>query len=204
MNGVNRVAISLVALLVVVGAIVTLLVAAEAVDPDFLPGGSAEDSWFYQELKGLADFSGTAQGISIGVSIVVALAALGFFFFNVSSFQFRRPDTLQVSSSADGALTVETNSVRLLAERTGISNRNVSSIRCRLGVRRRPSGAGPASIVIACYPRVVLGSDLQEIRDDLQTRIKEAVQNLTGLAVLQVHLARVRYDKGDDSRLIDS
>jgi hypothetical protein len=62
----NRVIISLVALLVTAAAIVTLLVAAEAVAPDFLPGGSARqppDAWFYPQLKGVADFSGGAQVI---------------------------------------------------------------------------------------------------------------------------------------------
>ena len=72
---------------------------------------------------------------------------------------------------------------------------------CRLRVRGRRS-AIPASIIIVCYPRVILGSNVQEIRDDLQTRVKEAVENLTGLTVLQVNVARVRYERGDSPRLM--
>ena len=201
----NRAAISLVALFLLLAAIVTLLVTLEAVAPDFLPGGSAEqptEAWFYDQLTGLADFSGGDQAVTLAVTIVVGLFMLILLFIEVQPVVFRRPLVLQVSHTAEGASTVEASSVRLLAEKTGISNRNVNSIRCRLRVRRRPTGAGAASIVINCYPRVALGSDLQEIRDDLQTRIKDVVQDLTGLTVLQVHVVRVRYDRGDDSRLI--
>ena len=202
----NRIAISLVALLVLVGAIVTLLVAAEAIDPDSLPGGSEEassDAWFYQQLKGVADFSGGGQAITIVVTIVVALAMLPVLLLEVRPI-IRRRQTLQISSTVEGALTIDASSVRLLAEKTGISNRNISSLRCRLGVRRRRATGGPASIVISCYPRVILGSNVQEVRDDLQTRVKEAVQQLTGLTVLQVDVVRVRYDRGDSTRLVGS
>ena len=200
----NRAAISLVALFLLLAAVVTLLVTLEAVDPDFLPGGSVEpsDAWFYDQLTGIAHFTGGDQAVTIAVTIMVAVFMLVLLFLEVPPVVFRRLPVLQVSHTAEGASTVEASSVRLLAERTGISNRNVNSIRCRLTVRRRPTGGGAASIVINCYPRVSLGSDLQEIRDDLQTRIKDVVQDLTGLTVLQVHVVRVRYDRGDDSRLI--
>ena len=202
----NRVAVSLVALLVLVGAIVTLLAATEAIASDFLPGGPAEDptdAWFYHQLKGLADFDGDAQAITIAVAVVVAIATLVVLFIEVRPI-IRRRGTLEISLTPQGILTVDANSVQLLAERTGISNRNVSSLRCRLRVRRRRSVAGPASISIACYPRLVLGSNVQEVGDDLQTRIKEVVQDLTGLAVLQVNVVRVRFDRSDNSRLIGS
>jgi hypothetical protein len=207
MNHWNRVAISLVGLLVVVAAIVTLLAAAGVTDPDFLPGGTAEmpsDAWFYHQLKGLDDFSGTGQAVSIVVPIVVGILMLGLLFFELRPILVRRPQLLQVSSSVAGVLTVEAASVRLLAERTGISNRQIGSLRCRLRVRSRPATGGPASITITCHPRLVLGSDLREVRDDLQTRIKEAVERLTGLTVMQVNVAGAKYDRGDDNRLIAS
>ena len=193
------------ALLTLVAAIVVLLVTTEVVDPDFLPGGSAQtpsDAWFYAQLKGIADFGGGDQTITIVVSVAVAVVMLGLLVMTAAPGVRRRRGSLQISSDAEGLTSVEVGSVRLLAERTGAVNRSVSSIRCRIGVRRRPVGSGPASIFIACYPRVVLGSDLQEIRDDLQTRIKQAVEKLTGLTVLQVHVVRIKFDKGEDSRLL--
>ena len=206
----NRLAISLIALFVLVGAVVTLLVAAEALDPDFLPGGTAEveldggassDSWFEPQLQGVADYSGSAQAITVAVSVAVALAMLAVVLLEILPV-IRRPGALQISSTPEGALTIQLSSVRLLAEKTGISNRNISSLRCRLRVRRRPPAGGPASISIVCYPRLLLGSDVQEVRDDLQARVKEAVERLTGLAVIQVNVVRVRYDRGESRQLI--
>ena len=202
MNRWNQIIVSLVAVFILVAAIVTLLVAVEAIGPDFLPGGAAEDAWFYEQLRGVRDFSGGAQATTIVVTIIVALAMLAL--TSLELMPPRRRQALGISLTQEGALTVDADSVQFLTERTGIINRNVSSIRCRLVVPKRASGGGAASIIILCYPRVTLGSNLQEIRDDLQTRIKQAVEELTGLTVLKVHVVRVRYDRSDDTRLIRS
>ena len=195
---------SLIATFLLAAAVVTLLVATEALDPDFLPEGSAEspsDAWFYAQLKGLADFSGGDQAIAIAVTIVVGVSMLGVLLFELWPLR-RREALLPISSTSAGALTIEASSVRLLAERTGFSNRNISSLRCR--VRRRSGARVPASIVVACYPRVILGSNVQEVRDDLQSRIKHTVEDLTGLTVLQVHVVKVKYDRSDTTRLLGS
>ncbi len=197
----NRLFVSLVAMFLMAGAIVTLLVAANAVAPDFLPGGSGDQAWFYSELRGVDRFGGAGQTVTIVASIAVGLVMLAVFFLELISLR-RKPALLPISSTSNGVLNIEESSVRLLAERVGASNRNVSSLRCRLRKGRRPPVGGPASITISCYPRVVLGSNVPEVRDDLQTRIKDAVQQLTGLNVLQVNVMRVRYDRADDSRLL--
>ena len=62
---------------------------------------------------------------------------------------------------------------------------------------------GPARIVIYCYPLIVLGADVQEVRDDLQARIKEVVERLSGLEVERVNVTRARYDQGQEDRLIE-
>ena len=202
MNRWNQIVVSLVAVFLLVAAIVILLVTVEAIDPDFLPGGSTGDAWFYEQLRGVRGFSGGDQAVTIVVTVLVAFVMLAVILLEF--MPNRRRETLGISITQEGMLTVDANSVQLLTERTGIINRNVSSIRCRLVVKRGPSGGGPASIVILCYPRVILGSNLPEVRDDLQTRIKQVVEQLTGLIVLQVHVVRVRYDRGDDTRLIRS
>ena len=199
MNQWNRVAISLVALFLFVAAMVTLLVASEAVDPDFLPGGA--NSWFEDELLGLANFDSTGKSISIIVAVAVAIAMVAVVYFETMPLM-GGPDTLQISDTTQGTMNIEATSVRLLAERVGISNRNVDSLHCRIRARGRPLGGGASSISITCYPRVILGSDVREIRDDLQTRIKQSVQDLTGLTVLRVHVVRVRYHRDDSSRLM--
>ena len=56
---------------VVAGAVVISLAATEALDPDFLPGGSGQDAWFYHQLNGLADFG---DG-DLTVTLVASIAA---------------------------------------------------------------------------------------------------------------------------------
>ena len=197
----NRLIVSLVALFLLAGAIVTLLVATNAVAPDFLPGGAEDQAWFYSELRGVDRFGGTGQAVTIVVDVVVGVVMLALLFLELISLR-SKPALLAISSASRGALNIEESSVRLLAERVGISNRNITSLRCRLRKGRRPPVGGPASITISCYPRMVLGSNVPDMRDDLQTRIKDAVQQLTGLNVLQVNVMRVRYDRDNDSRLL--
>jgi len=107
-----------------------------------------------------------------------------------------------ISDTQKGSLSMEEDSVRYLAERTGTSNRQVVSLRCRVQVRGKRS-ATPASIVISCYPRVAFGADFRKVRDDLQVRIKETVEELTGLTVLRVNVAKVKYERGKPTRLLD-
>ena len=201
----NRIIVSLVALFLVIGAVVALLVTTEAVDPDILPGGTeptSTDSWFYAELDGLRDLDGTDKTIALVVSIAVGLSMLGLLYVEIDRGLGSRDVLLPISFTDDGMLTIATSSVQLLAERTGATNRHITSLRCRVGVRRRPTTGEPATITIECYPRVDLGSDVQEMRDDLQTRIKDTVQRLTGLIVLRIDVMRVRYDRGDTARLL--
>ena len=133
------------------------------------------------------------------MALIVAIAMVVIVFLEVGLP--RRSHPLLISSTQEGGLTIEEDSVRYLAERTGANNRSIVSLRCRLRVRGRRSAA-PASLTITCYPRVVLGSDVQEIRDDLQTRIKDTLENLTGLSILQVNVVRVRYERSDSPRLM--
>ncbi len=197
----NRLAVASVATFLLAAAVITLLAATEATNPDFLPGGSGEESWFYGQLNGLAEFEGRDKGITIAVSLVVGMAMLVLAIVELSLLM-RRDLLLPVSSAAEGSLNIEASSVRLLAERTGGLNTYVNSLRCALTLRGRRTGTGgPASIIIRCYPRLVLGSNVQEVRDDLQTRIKAKVEQLTGLTVMQVNVSRVRFDRGDDTRV---
>ena len=207
MDRINRALASLAAVFIIVSAIITLLVATGAINYWFLPGGSDIESesnaWFEPQLRGLAEFQGGGEAAAVVVPIlVIALMAL------LLAFQYKggsgsEKRVLPISVTDLGRLNVEADSVRLLAERTGVINRNIVDLRCRLAERRRKPPSVPASIVIACYPQVVMGADIQEIRDDLQTRVKEVVERLTGLQVERVNVSRVRYDRGQERRLME-
>ena len=208
MDRFNRITVSLAALFVILSSVITLLVAAGAINYWFLPGGSTivseSNAWFEPQLRGLAEFQGGGEvaAIVIPVVIIVLMVALLFFQYRRGTTT-RRKAGLPISATDLGRLNVEADSVRLLAERTGAANRNIVELRCRLAARRTRPPSVPASIVIACYPQVVMGSDIKELRDDLQTRIKEVVERLTGLQVERVNVSRVRYDRGQERRLMD-
>ena len=201
----NRLAVSLVSLFLIIAAVVTLLVATEAVPPDFLPGGVvadglvSEESWFQSELEDLASYEGSARVISMAISIAVAAVMLLVLLAEWRVGQ--KTMSLLISVTGEGGLSIEEDSVRYLAERTGQSNRNVTRLRCGVRIQGRRNVA-PARVIITCYPRVILGSNVQEIRDDLQQRVKDSVESLTGLLVDRVDVARVRYERSDSSKLM--
>jgi len=199
----NRAIVVFVALVALAGAVITLLVGADALAPDFLPGGSGDPStgsWFQPQLESVDGFGGGSLAISVLVSVLVALVTLVLISVEFRSREHGR--SLMISANQEGGLTIEEDSVRYLAERTGSSNRQVVSLSCRLQVRGKRS-AIPASIVISCYPRVAFGTDVREIRDDLQGRVKDTVEKLTGLTVLRVNVAKVKFERGNTTRLLD-
>ena len=202
MNSLNRLIVVLFAAVLIAGSLVTILVASEALDPDFLPGGDesiAGDAWFEPQLQGLVDAGDGEKTAAITLSIIVAIVMTGLVL--VELIPSRRRESLQIASTMQGLSTIDASSIELLAERTGLSNRSVTSLKCRIRVKGK-SGTGPARIIINCYPKLILGSNVQEVRDDLQARIAQSVQQLTGLTVLQVNVVRVRYERGETSRLM--
>ena len=207
MDRFNRIAVSLGALFIILSAIITLLVASGAVNYWFLPGGSDIESesnaWFEPQLRGLAEFQGGGEVAAVVVPIIVIVLMALLLVFQYKGGSGKRERALPISVTDLGRLNVEADSVRLLAERTGSVNRNIVDLRCRLATRRTNPPSVPASIVIACYPQIVMGSDIKELRDDLQTRIKEVVERLTGLQVERVNVSRVRYDRGQERRLME-
>lgn len=213
MNFWNRLLVTLLAMLTIVGAMLIVLLAAGAIGPDFLPG-SGEDSWFYPQLNHVSSYDNAAKAATFGISAGVILAMLLLIYAETRIISPR--DVLipvsrspgisadgQTQGQAAGMVNVDASSVRLLAERVGIANRDVESLRCSLVVRSKPVG-GPASIEIRCYPNLRLGSHLPEVSADIRTRIHEAVERLTGLRVTEVNVVRVRYTSDDDSSVVIS
>ena len=207
MNRINRSLVSLVALFLVVSAVVTVLVAADALEYRFLPGDSAEDetssAWFESELRGLAEAGWPEKTVSIVAAIAVIGLMLGLLALQAKGGTQPRGTPLLVSSTDLGVFNIDPASVRLLVERTGSYNRDIVDIRCSLRLARKTLPPGPDRVVISCHPVITLGSDAQAVRDDLQARVKEVVERLTGLEVQRVNITRVRYDQGQETRLIE-
>ena len=197
----------MVALFLIVSAVVTVLVAADALEYQFLPGGPAEDetssAWFESELRGLAELGGPEKTVSIVAALAVIGLMLGLLALQAKGGTQRGGTPLLVSSTDLGVFNIDPGSVRLLVERTGSYNRDIVDIRCGLRLARKTLPPGPDRVVISCHPVITLGSDAQAVRDDLQARVKEVVERLTGLEVQRVNITRVRYDQGQETRLIE-
>ena len=211
MDSINRLLVSLAAMVVIALFVVTILVATGALDYRFLPWGlagaegysEAYNAWFESELRGLALLGQPWKAISIAAALVGIGLMLLFLAFQVRGGGQRRETPLLVSSTDLGLLSIDPASIRTLVEHTGTANRSVVDLRCRLSVRRKTPPGGPDRITISCQPRLEMGADLREVRDDVQSRVKEMVERLTGLEVDRVHITRVRYERLPDHRLIE-
>lgn len=180
----NRVIVVIVALLILAGAVIIWLVAAGASTPDIFP-------FFETQLQAVADATGSTAVTIIVISILVALAMLAIL---IGEFNFlREPRPLLVSSTEEGSVTIDPNSICVLAEATATNIHSVHQVKC--SIRERTGG-----LLISCRPLVVLGTSIPEVGVELQSKIKEAVEQLTGLAVAEVDI-EVKYKPVEARRL---
>jgi uncharacterized alkaline shock family protein YloU len=182
----NRVVVVIIALLILAGAVITLLVATGASTPDVLPYG-----WFESQLRGVAEATGGTKAAIIALSIVIAVAMIGILSLEVTPSG--KPASLLISSTEEGVITVSVESVCALAEKTAATIHNVHSVKC--GIREKVG-----TLFVSCRPSVILGTNLPEIGAELQSRIKEAIEELTGLSVAQVNV-KIKYESSKAKRM---
>lgn len=180
----NRVVVVVVALVLLAGAVITLLVATEATDPDGY-------GWFDFILEKAADITGAGLVSTIVVAVVVALGSLAVLFFELALS--RQPVPLLISSSEEGVTTINQDSVCVLAEKTAATVHNVRDVHCSVGEK-----AG--GLAISCQAIVSLASNVPEICAELQGKVKEEVEKLTGLPVAQIDV-KTKYESADAKRL---
>jgi uncharacterized alkaline shock family protein YloU len=175
----NRVLVIIVALVILAGAVITLLVAAGVSPPDVLPYG-----WFEPQLQGIADATGGTAAAIIALTVVIALGMIALLFFEFAPSG--KPASLLISSAENGVVTIDVESVCMLAEHTATSTRGVRRVKCRV----RESAGG---LLISCRASLALGTNIVEMGADLRSKIKEVVEQLTGLPVAQVDI-RTKYE----------
>ncbi len=187
MNIFNRVIIVVAALVILAGLVITTLVAANVTDPDVLFSG-----WFESQFKDVADLSGGAVAGVMAASIFIAFGII--FLLILELIPFRRPVLFLLSSSENGIAVIEKDSIRELAEHTAISFRNVRDATCKV-VKN-----GEKLMVISCHASLPLGSIISEITAELQSKIKNTVEEHTGLKVRQVDVES-KYESGQAKHL---
>lgn len=182
----NRAIVVIVAVVILAAAVITLLVAAGVVTPDVLPY-----EWFESQLQTVADATGGSLAAIIAISVIIALGMIVLLFFEFTPSG--KPVSLVISSTENGVITIDVESVCVLAEHTAASARGVHRVRCRV----KESAGG---LLISCRASLALGSNILEIGADLRSKIKEVVEQLTGLPVEQVDI-RTRYEPREAKRL---
>jgi uncharacterized alkaline shock family protein YloU/type IV secretory pathway VirB2 component (pilin) len=179
MSILNRVIVVVIALVILAGAVITCLVASHVSTPDILPYG-----WVESQLQRVADANrGTVAGI-ITISVVIALGMIVILLFEF--IPLSKPATLLISSTEKGVTTIDVDSVCILAEHAGATIHDVRDVKSKV----RESAGG---LLISCRTSVALGSNLLELEAESRSRIRETVEQLTGLPVAQVDI-KIKYE----------
>ena len=178
----NRMLAVLAALVVLAGAVITIGVAIQAWPADILMG------WFQPQLQTAAEAPGATR---LAVVALAAIAAVGMLALLIAEMVPLRENIVHTLSVTDkGTATIENDSLCLLAERTAETVHGVRDVRCL--VRERQEG-----LKIMCHADLALGSNLLEINPEMKSKVREALQQLTGLTVARVD---VKYKYQSDRR----
>ncbi len=190
MNAFNGLLVTLGALASIAVGVLILLVVTETLSPQAVPVPVLQ-----QQLSGMTQDVGGAWWRDVGIAaafVVVGLLILGF-----ETRLVRRtaaPGMVLLSSDANGAVRLAVESIAQLAQRTAESNREVRSVRCRIRVV-------PGGLTIICVAGLRMGSDVPAVTSDLQHDIREVVERLTGLNVIDVPV-RARYQGDRDQPIL--
>ena len=105
-----------------------------------------------------------------------------------------KPVLFLLSSTDHGIATIDKNSICDLAESTALTFHNVRDVICKVGKQ------GPDFMMVSCKATLALGTNMPEITAELQSKIKESVEELTGLTVLQVNV-KSKYESGRNKHM---
>ena len=190
MNLFNGLLVSLGALASVAVGVLILLVLTQTLSAEILPTDALS-----QQFAGLSEQSGGALWRDIGVA--AAFILVGFAVLALEARALTRtaaPGMVLISSDQNGVVRLSIESISQLAQRTAQANREVRSIRCRVRV-------APGGLTINCAAGLRMGSDVPAVTSDIQHDIREVVERLTGLVVIDVPV-RARYQGDRDQPVL--
>jgi uncharacterized alkaline shock family protein YloU len=178
MNIFNRVLAVILFLALIAATVVSIITLAGYTLT--LPG-----SIFSQQL----DFLRSLSGWERVAAIAAAVAVIAFIVYLIwLEFTAGRPEkTLLLSSNEQGIIYVNKNTVEKFAEKMGRQeSAQVTDVHCH--IKQKSKG-----ILIDCSPTLRLGTNMNSVNPRIQNRVKESVQDLLGLPVLNVKV-RARYE----------
>ena len=190
MNVLNGLLVILGALASLAVGVLILLVVTQTLSPQAVPIPILQ-----QQLAGMTGHIGGAFWQDVGIAaafVVVGLIVLGLEARMVT--RSATPGMVLVSSEPDGVVRMSIDSIAQLAQRTAQSNRDVRSVRCRIRVT-------PGGLAIHCVARLRMGADVPAVTSGMQSDIREVVERLTSLVVIDVPV-RARYQGDRDQPVL--
>jgi len=180
MNILNRILAVILFLAFIAAAVVSIIFLLGYTIP--LP-----EATFSQPVTYLQNLSGWY----VVAAVAAAVAFIIFVLYLIGlEFTAGRPErTLLLSSNDQGTIVVNKESVESFAEKVSRQeSAQVRDVNCR--VRQKREG-----LLIVCFPTLRPGTNMGSVNPRIQTRVKEAIQNLLGLPVLDVKI-HARYEPG--------
>jgi hypothetical protein len=182
MDSFNRTMMIILSIAIVAAGVIVLLVifGADSVLSMFPQG------WMHDYVSRLTDLSGTPRTLAIGYTIVAVAAGLLLLLFELATM--RRPErTLRVASDERGSMAIDERSVKQLVDAV---SREVHGVRDTRSDIKERSGA----LRITVWPIVALGINVPNATNEIQGRVKEAVETLIGVPVSDV-VVKAKYQQ---------
>ncbi len=190
MNAFNGLLVTLGALASIAVGVLILLVITETLSAQAVPIPVLQ-----QQLAGLVEDTSGAWWRDAGIAAAFIVVGLLVLLLEARTLtRTAAAGMVLVSSDSNGTVRLSVESIAQLAQRTARSNREIRSVRCRVQV-------ASSGLTINCIAGLRMGSDVPAVTSDIQHDIREVVERLTGLNVIDVPV-RARYQGDRDQPVL--
>ncbi len=190
MNFINRVLVSLGALVSVAAGVYILLLISGTVGP-----GDFSGEFFVPQIERIAADTGADLWTDVGIAVAFVAAGIAMLTVQISSTGGGSSGgTALLRDDEDGSVWIALESIRELSERTTHGVRSVRN--SRVSVKVTAGG-----LRLGCNLTLRMGTDLPAATKEVQKTVHEVVERLTGLRVIDVSV-RARYGRERDEPLL--
>ena len=190
MNAINRLIVSLGALVLISAGVYILLLISGTLGP-----GDINGEFFVPQIERIAADIGADLWADVGIAIGFMAAGAAVLFLQLASRgRGRGGRTVLLSDDERGYVRISVQSIRELTERTSYGVRSVVDARCSVKV-------SPGGLRLDCDLTLRMATDLPEATANVQVAIREVVERLTGLKVIDVSVT-ARYGRHRDEPVL--
>lgn len=191
MNFVNRLVVSIGAMALIAAGVYILLLISGTLAP-----GDINGEYFVPQIERIAADTGADLWADVGIAIGFIAVGLVVLYVQLASLRrgARGGRTVLLRDDELGYVRVSVQSIQELAERTAYSVRSVVDARCSIKVT-------PGGLRMGCRLTLRMATDLPEATANVQTTVRDVVERLTGLKVIDVSVT-ARYGRHRDEPVL--